>query len=233
MENASRALLIAGTVLISLLIITILVFLFRNMSELKRQEEQQIAVEQEATFNQQYASFEKTLYGSELLSLINKAIDYNQKIDNLQNGYKKMTIHVKLKDPIDNFVTGTDYNISDTNSNEFAKKIDQVNGIKKKYGSSYLERLAALVEAGKWANTYTNPDSGTVEYLINEINAERTTNKIPTGSSSKAQITNDIGVYSGFTEFKRKKFEHKKTEYDTNSNGTGTGRIVLMEYQEK
>ena len=74
MENASRALTIAGTILISLIVISALILMFRELRGNKVQEADIQRIEQTEKFNKSYESYKKTLYGSELLSLANKII---------------------------------------------------------------------------------------------------------------------------------------------------------------
>ncbi len=71
MENASKALIMAGSVLLSLLIITTLVFMFGKLGDLKNSEASTEEVKKLAEYNRQIETFDRALYGSELLSLAN------------------------------------------------------------------------------------------------------------------------------------------------------------------
>jgi amino acid permease len=99
MENAVKALSMAGSVLLSLLIIGLLVFGYNTMrtnenAKIKRREEQEIR-----TINTQFETYlaKKYLIGSEVLSVANLATDYNG-IDYLNEGYEHIDVTVKLKD---------------------------------------------------------------------------------------------------------------------------------------
>ena len=72
------------------------------MSEIKRFEETQIAGEQIAEFNKQYDVYNRNLYGSELLSLVNKADNYN-KTEVINKGYQKMEVTVTYKNNMSGF----------------------------------------------------------------------------------------------------------------------------------
>ena len=67
MENASRALIIAGTVLISVVVLIALIFAFRDIRGLKEGETKDDEYKKIADFNKSFESYDKDLYGSELL----------------------------------------------------------------------------------------------------------------------------------------------------------------------
>lgn len=78
MENASKALIIAGGILISILILSVLVYSFGNISQYFSSEEKVQQTEQLTTFNNQYESYNKKLLrGTDVISVINKAKDNN------------------------------------------------------------------------------------------------------------------------------------------------------------
>ena len=80
MENASKALIMAGSVLLAILVIGSLVFMFNTISELKNTEASAEDVEQLAKYNRQIETFNRSgLYGSEIMSLANLIDDYNKR----------------------------------------------------------------------------------------------------------------------------------------------------------
>lgn len=80
MENASRALLIAGGVLFTMLIVGVIVFARDRFSEYYSSQSLIKEVEDTAEFNKQFTNYEKQkVTGNELISLINKVIDYNDR----------------------------------------------------------------------------------------------------------------------------------------------------------
>ena len=82
MENASKALLIAGGILLSLLILSLLVMLLSSISSSKLTEEEKLAAKELKEFNDQWEAYnKKVLYGTDLISVVNKAIDNNKKMD--------------------------------------------------------------------------------------------------------------------------------------------------------
>lgn len=76
MENASKALMMAGGVLIAVLILVLLVRSFTGvsnfqMSQLTEEEQQQLIA-----FNEQYSKYlGKYVYGTEVITVINKTLD--------------------------------------------------------------------------------------------------------------------------------------------------------------
>ena len=78
MENASKALIIAGGVLISLLVISLLVLTFNGISNYQKSLQSQEATEQAVDFNKNFEGYNrKTVYGSDIISIANLVVDYN------------------------------------------------------------------------------------------------------------------------------------------------------------
>ena len=94
MENASKALIMAGSVLLAMLIIGSLVFMFQTLSNLKNTEASAEDIEKLARYNRQIETFNRDgLYGSEILSLANLIEDYNIRQSDLK-GYTAITLEV-------------------------------------------------------------------------------------------------------------------------------------------
>lgn len=80
MENASRALIMAGSILIALMIIAALLLMFNNLTTYQREETQTAREAQVIEFNNQFSTYNKEkVRGSDLYSLLNKVIDYNRR----------------------------------------------------------------------------------------------------------------------------------------------------------
>lgn len=87
MENAAKALLIAGGVAIALIIISLLVYSADKITTMGEVEQREAEVKQLAEFNAEYEAYNKKLmYGAEVVSVINKAEDNNIKY--ADNDYK-------------------------------------------------------------------------------------------------------------------------------------------------
>ncbi len=85
MENASKALLIAGGVLIAMLMVGLLVYSFGSISGYFKEEETKEQVEQLAAFNNQYEAYNrKLLRGTDVVSIVNKVLDNNKRYEDEQ-----------------------------------------------------------------------------------------------------------------------------------------------------
>lgn len=82
MENASKALIIAATVLISVLIVAIAVYLFATYSQFAYENEQRQIQQEQAQYNAKFEKYEdKDLNIYDVISIVNLAIDINKKIE--------------------------------------------------------------------------------------------------------------------------------------------------------
>lgn len=80
MENASKALLIAGEVLIAILLVSLLLFALGKFSDYKKEKTKLEDIENTAKFNEQFANYNRNdVQGYELISLINQIVDYNER----------------------------------------------------------------------------------------------------------------------------------------------------------
>ena len=104
MENATKALEMAGSVLIGVLLLGCLLFAYTRMSELKDTEHKVEVSEQAKDFNQDYETYNRNnLYGSDLFSLANQIEDYNKKEAD-GKAYGRIEMKVTLKTEIINAV---------------------------------------------------------------------------------------------------------------------------------
>lgn len=102
MENASKALLMAGGVLISIIIISMLVLMGNSLTSYQQTSVQTQRETNIFNFNQQYEGYNRQgVRGNELYSLISKSIDYNYRESSLittTEQFEPMTIVFNLKD---------------------------------------------------------------------------------------------------------------------------------------
>lgn len=210
MENASKALIMAGSVLIALIVISLLVVFYNNIRNLQKTE---LSVEQQekaGEFNKQYEVYQRDIYGSELLSLVNKINDYN-KIEAENEGYTKIEIYVTFEKNVDStyFSKGT-YNSSTMKNkiNKLDKKIEELGNqtIKSKKSSSITRKVSKLA-------TMRTAD-------IEALGFEQ--------SDYKEQVATYNLHKSLLTQIKSQAFAYSKTDYDNN-----TGRITKMYYTYK
>ena len=80
MENASRALQIAGAVLLAVIILSLITYGFKQFGKMPESQDQQMTAEQLAKFNQEFEVYRKSkMYGVDVISCLNKAQNYNDK----------------------------------------------------------------------------------------------------------------------------------------------------------
>lgn len=103
MENASRALIIAGSILLGLITISLFYFMFNRISQYADITSKNTSQEELLAYNQGFEAYNKKLmYGTDIISVINKAIDNNSKYDvqNDKNNEYYIDIEVKFKGQI-------------------------------------------------------------------------------------------------------------------------------------
>lgn len=93
MENISKALIIAGGVLLGMIIVSLFMVMFTRMSNMQLEQDEMIKVEQLAAFNAEYEAYnKKAMYGVDVITLINKAKRNNEK----HNGNSSYKITITL-----------------------------------------------------------------------------------------------------------------------------------------
>lgn len=134
MENASKALLIAGGVLIGLLVISALLLMFNQISDYNKEQTNTKATIQLANFNQEYTRYARdNLQGVDMISLANKVADYNTRSGTVGEIDYDLPITLtivlgdKFKDKCGgtlNYFTKSTYEISRTNK-EFLNIVEK------------------------------------------------------------------------------------------------------------
>lgn len=79
MENASKAILIAGGILIAIVTITIFLFVFGTSGQMVGVTQEDTLTKELVDFNKSYEAYnKKKMYGTDMISILNKAIDNNR-----------------------------------------------------------------------------------------------------------------------------------------------------------
>ena len=127
MENASRALVIAGGVLLSLIIIGVVMFAYRGITSLQKEKDISLSNEQVSKINEQIEKYTKksVIYGSEVLSICNAIEDYSRKYPESE-GYQKISAKIKIK------ADGKDNDIKEC----FKDKYDGIQSLKNDYNEA-------------------------------------------------------------------------------------------------
>lgn len=243
MENASKALIIAGSVLIALMIIGALILMFSNLSAYQETNVQGTREAQVIEFNNQYETYNRDgVRGSELYSLLNRVIDYNRRKSTVGTGnkdegqyiaYEPMTVTFTIKDDIysqlsfdgtHKLISKKTYTSSNTN-NEFENKVkDTIDKLEGKYGSESLVNLTTNMSK-------IFPDNPTEQQKKEAIQRFNSASKKITVSSwdevkEGSTYRNDICTYYEYIQFKRAYFNCTDAVYNKN-----TGRITSMTFE--
>ena len=79
MENATKALLMAAGILIAIIVLSLAIVVYGRVTSYYQLKQRNISEEQLTAFNNEYSVYDREdVTGFELVSLINKTIDYNQ-----------------------------------------------------------------------------------------------------------------------------------------------------------
>ena len=216
MENASKALIMAGGVLISLMVIGLLVLFYNNLSGMQKIKTDSETEQQATEFNKQYDVYARDVYGSEILSIANKIADYNKReADN--KGYTKIELKVKLNKDIDD----TYFKKGEYSSEQLKDKVKTIEKDLKEYSKRDKSKGHFFESTKMQGYSRTTAQLATMRTNdIEELYDEQTI----------LQIKNDVQKYNNLknlvTTFKEKTFKYKKFEYDNNN-----GRITLMNYE--
>lgn len=152
MENASKALLMAGGILIALLVISALILMFNQIGAYGKSQEEMKRNSQLVEFNKDFERYmdDKGIDGTDIISLINKVIDYNNKakkggVENSVDYSIKMSITVS---GLDTFNSKYGYNGSSSDK-LFKKDIYVIGNDYNKLNNELKEELEDFVSAEK------------------------------------------------------------------------------------
>lgn len=154
MENASKALLMAGGILISLIIIGVLLLMFNQLGAFQKAQSSSEKDAQLAIFNQEFAKYadETSLKGVDIISLANKVVDFNKKsgITNSVDYDQKITLNINLNGFAEKYgVNGSsklfeqqkNFNIQ-FNNNKFMESIIKFTNLESQYTLSTMSKLS-------------------------------------------------------------------------------------------
>ncbi len=91
MENASKALIIAGAIFLVIIIISFGVYTYQSIHNFSKMQDEQLEQKQVADFNKSFEAYNKSImYGVDIATLINKVNENNKKYpdDNIEIIFK-------------------------------------------------------------------------------------------------------------------------------------------------
>lgn len=241
MENASKALMIAGAVLITIIVLGMAIYFYSQMKKFPHEQEAALERQQIAKFNQEYESYSKQkMYGVDVVTVLNKAISNNKRYANFINGkYLKdennyyIDVEITLVTPVSS--SAIQYKeVAGSNGMVDAIPIEnktirgQVNGKGKVEEFELKVVLPAKTTINLLDETedqyYMNND---IKFLENNIENV----KIKLSGTEKFDEFNYTLVNNGFTDFKRKYFECTGIEY--NKDTSRVSKIIFKEIKNK
>lgn len=233
MENASKALIMAGSVLLGLLILGLLVMMFNNIRDLRNTEATAEDVKALAEYNRQIEMYNRdSVYGVELISLANLISDYNEKQAGLK-GYKEITVTVTIK----NSNLGSIKEGAENNSVSIGKLLENFNTLEgnvEEYKKTKVkdiqnnEARKILSDYGKTVAQFYGMRTNQIEQHLRDRDKSKSDEKINNECSEIELIVGNYGTLkTELTQFKNTPFS-TSVKYDEN-----TGRVYEMAFDDK
>lgn len=230
MENASKALIMAGSVLLALIIIGAFMLMLTNLTDYQEKTDTAIEQQQIVEFNNQFSTYDRTnLRGNDMLSLMNRIIDYNTRKTVEGIGFQKMKITIKgidkkILEAIRYDTTGPNLLIKKNTytQDNLSEIVEKPQELENKYQKKYIIQLVNNIS--KYMDIYNSGVSITEK--IKKIDEQKWLPKTVTSYGSIDSVKNDILIYYEYLQFKRTYFDSTgETKYDKN-----TGRIIEMNF---
>lgn len=236
MENVTKALIMAAGILLAIMILSLLVIFGSRLSGYFSQEHDSKIIEQDTKFNAQFENYnQETIRGNELMSVMNKVVNYNTAIADTEKYEKvKMSVNFKGKENSFLFNEETDTSIlngllkngcleNDESSDSNLSKITSIpTTLPNKAGveETQLQRLAAELH---------NIDIDTSQNDLVETRNKKLKSILGRVPSS-ADITKIIKFtkqYYQYTQLKRAMFKCTSVGHNTNQTGARVNSITF------
>ena len=252
MDNASKALYIAASVLVAMLILSLVVLTFNKMGDTQTAREKENDEKNLSALNAEYEVFNKRLmYGADVISCLNKAISNNDDATRRRDPDLYIDIVVKLdvsaieefkvnkleKGKLKTIDTDDDNNgaldsaLRNLNSSKISTLFKSSSNILTSAGSKEFGSLSIV---GKYVNSIDVLGKGTYNLLDGGKPAETALYKLSKTSEEYAYSLKAGGESytikwtTVFKSFRKMAFTCEKIEYNNN-----TGRVNKLVFQEK
>ena len=153
MENASKALIMAGSVLLALIVIGAFILMLTNLNDYQEKNDTTLQQQQIVEFNNQFSTYDRTgLRGTDMLSLMNRIIDYNSRKTTEDIGFQKMKITIKGLDS--NILQSLRYETSGNNllikkntytQDNLSEIVTKPQELERKYQKKYITQLVSNI----------------------------------------------------------------------------------------
>lgn len=210
MENASKALLMTGSILIGIILLSLAVYVYNIMTEAEKMKASTLTEEQLIKYNQEFLAYDKKLmYGTDVITVLNKAIDNNKRYAEDDESYF-IDISFTLIDDVSAVTTKYTW--------------DRIN---KRYKSTTQKNTAT--GNSKYTYSFRAGNSYSISNNLEDIknflatSKEATAIKEPKNPGPEESYTI---TYTGFSDFKRMIFKCVKVERND------IGKICYMEFKQ-
>ena len=240
MENASKALIMAGSILISIIVIGLVVVSYNQIVSVQQTKNNADITSKMTKYAKMFEQYNTSIYGSELLSLGNLQEYYNNSQKDVQ-GYDEIKINVKIKNTIKE--NGKTYLSQGQHSLEEVK--DGLDSLKAKIGEyeddrngyEYRKNGKTIKKSVKYYAQLSNRQIAIlfgVPFTSDELDydiGEKLADKDKTTNPDTVKLLKDIEIYknlkTSYTGFKNKVFMCENTTYNEYN-----GRINFMNFTE-
>lgn len=219
MENASKALMMAGGVLLAIITISVFYYMFSQISTFRSEIEEDPTAAALLSFNQGFEAYnKKIMYGTDIISVLNKAIDNNRTYD-VETGYEgPYYVNVVFILASDLETRVENYKLSDSGVGYEKTTTDNVDTVFRANTEYSLRNdgdkiKSLIINAASWTDTEEDKTYNNAESSISTY----------TPGCKSYTVT-----YYPAAEFKRRIFYCSGADYDD-----GTGRLIQMTFIEK
>lgn len=258
MENASKALIIAGEVLLSIIIISALLLAFNNLSSYQDVKVKSDRATQIVQFNNKYEAYNKDdIRGNTLYSLLNQVVDYNERKSTEGNegaevGYQPMTIKIDLNSEDGKNkseltapdkkqrIFKEDYYKVDSTNNTFDNLFREIRKLELKYTTGVLNNLAngltKIFISDDDFNNYKKNNINKAKQIIYNFNSAYGSEKLSADDSKIDNSWSEINEKSEirenvYTYYEYLQFTRAHFECVNVKYDSENGRIIEMDFQ--
>lgn len=209
MENASKALVIAGGILLAIITLSLIVYMATATQRMGEAQDAKTLAEQIAAFNMEYEAYNKSrMYGTEVITVVNKAIEYN---GGLQPKDANKFINIKIKITEEGGFTSSTKTVVVNAKGEITKETEKENE------AASLEKETYELKEG----TGIKINESVIDFF------RQPTSDPPPEEIKSATTVTTIYNYSALTNFKRAIFKCEDVHYNES-----TGRIDEMTFEQ-
>lgn len=202
MENASKALVMAGGVLIAILVVSALLLMINQIGDYEKAQTGNVKDSQLAQFNYDFERYtdDNGITGADIITIINKIADFNNKegVSNSVNYDINMSVTVYMDGFKTKYPTGSAIesilkgNKIETKDKYFSEIISVYSDYERKYTLEVMSKLASSYEE------LSKCTKSEYENAIKKITGKNNITKYPT--------IIEIGQYREYSDFKRANF---------------------------